>query len=158
MSWNVNRGYRPHELSALISRVDPDIICLQEVDWGNARTNQGDVLEYLANKAGMEGVFGIEFYEIQTLYRQPKHAGGGVHGNAILSRLQFQQKYRIELPVVFNWETPKPSEIKIARLEKRVGARFALCAEVEVSGKKLLITSTYLEDKGGHEDGRVRAA
>src|SRR5438270_39245 len=39
LTWNIERGADPDALAAYINQVRPDIVCLQEVDWGNQRTN-----------------------------------------------------------------------------------------------------------------------
>ena len=155
LSWNIERGYNPNALAEYISQLDPDIVCLQEVDWGNKRTRQLDVLHYLAQKTGMQAAFSTEFFEIQTPYRTIKTAGGGIHGNAILSRLNFNNCQRIELPVIFDWENPPDSGKKIVKHEKRLGARFALCIDIEFCGQNITICSAHFEDKGGHIDGRL---
>ncbi len=147
LNWNIERGFKKDRLLAYIKECDADIICLQEVDWGNLRTGGEDVLEYLAGEMGMPGWFGVEFYEIQTPYRWKKLAGGGVHGNAILARIQPSRVFRLELPTTFNWNAPAPEQTAITKIEKRKGARFALCAEFELTGKKLVVSSVHLEDK-----------
>ena len=155
MSWNIERGYKPDTLVEYICQINPDIICLQEVDWGNERTSHLDILDYIARQTGMQGAFSPEFFELQTPHRTSKTAGGGVHGNAILSRLHFTSCYRIELPIIFDWENPPPHGERIAKREKRLGSRFALCAEIDCWQGKFTVCSTHLEDKGGQIDGRL---
>ena len=154
MCWNIERGYEPEMLAGCINELDPDVVCLQEVDWGNARTGNVDVLDYLANKTGMQGLFGIEFFELESPDRGAELAGGGVHGNAILSRRDFARAYRIELPALFDWTRPKPGEEKAS--QPRLGGRFALCAEVECGGSRVTFCSAHLENIGGDVEGRVR--
>ena len=155
LCWNIERGYKPEMISDYIEKIDADLVCLQEVDWNNERTNNRDILQEIADSTAMQGLFGIEFFEIQAAHRSRKMAGGGVHGNAILSRLELGDRYRIDLPIIFDWENPSPREKKTAWREKREGGRFALCAELDCAGKKVVICSTHLEDKGGSVDGRV---
>lgn len=147
LNWNIERGFKPDALLAYIKETDADIVCLQEVDWGNLRTNQVDVLDYLAQRTGMMGLYGIEFYEIQTPYRNKRTAGGGVHGNAILTRIRPSSYYRLEMPTDFNWNKPTRSQALFAKYEKRQGARFAICAEFGLSDRKLMVSSVHLEDK-----------
>lgn len=155
LCWNIERGYEPDVVAEYVAQLDPDVACLQEVDWGNARTEYLDVLDYLANKTGLQGIFGIEFFELETPYRTAELAGGGVHGNAILSRFDFSDSYRIELPVIFDWEAPPSSEKSVALLQKRLGSRFALCAGIECCGSRFTFCSAHLENIGGDLDGRV---
>jgi endonuclease/exonuclease/phosphatase family metal-dependent hydrolase len=154
LTWNIERGANPDALAAYINQVEPDVVCLQEVDWGNQRTNNVDVLDKIARSTSMLGLFGMEFFEIQTPNRPEKLAGGGVQGNAILTRILPERYFRIELPVIFDWVNAPESKKEIVRREKRVGARFALCIEFDYFGSSIIICSTHLEDKDGGMEGR----
>lgn len=154
LSWNIERGYFPAKLASFINLVKPDIVCLQEVDWGNQRTGNRDILNYLAEKTSMLGIFDPEFYEIQTPNRQPNLAGGGVHGNAILTRFFPTKYYSVGLPILFNWENPPIKDRKIAIKERRMGQHKALCAEFNFNGEPITICSTHFEDKAGGVVGR----
>jgi endonuclease/exonuclease/phosphatase family metal-dependent hydrolase len=103
LTWNIERGANPDALAAYINEVEPDVVCLQEVDWGNRRTNNIDVLSQLAHSTSMRGFFSVEFFEIQTPFRPKVLEGGGIQGNAILTRILPKKYYRIELPVAFDW-------------------------------------------------------
>ena|ERR1700741_1537807 len=154
LTWNIERGANPDALAAYIVEVKPDIVCLQEVDWNNERTNNADVLDLIARSTSMAGFFGIEFFEIQTPHRPKELAGGGVQGNAILTRILPKKFFRIELPLAFNWINPPKHKQGIVVREKRLGARFALCAEFDYFGRSIVICSTHLEDKDGGVGGR----
>lgn len=155
LSWNIERGFHPDQIAAAIQSVNPDIAALQEVDWGNERTEHKDVLEIIAHKTNMRGYFGIEFFEIDTPFRSRRMAGGGVHGNAILTKIEPESVYRIELPRVMDWETPPPGGEKFSNIEKRIGARFALCADFLLGPTNLTVCSTHFEDKLGGVKGRI---
>ena len=104
----------------------------------------------------MLGLYSTEFFEIQTPYRWKKLAGGGVHGNAILTRIRPSSYYRLELPnASFDWNNPTPSQAILTKYEKRIGARFAMCAEFQLSNRKLVVSSVHLEDKYIGADGRL---
>lgn len=154
LTWNIERGANPDALAAYINQVEPDVVCLQEVDWGNQRTKNVDVLSQIARSTSMLGFFSVEFFEIQTPYRPKKFAGGGVQGNAILTRILPKRYFRIDLPVTFDWVNAPESKRKIVRREKRVGARFALCVEFDHFGRSIIICSTHFEDKDGNIEGR----
>jgi endonuclease/exonuclease/phosphatase family metal-dependent hydrolase len=154
LTWNIERGANPDVLAAYINQVEPDIVCLQEVDWGNQRTKNIDVLDRIAHLTSMLGLFSVEFFEIQTPQRPKKFAGGGVHGNAILTRISPKKYFRIELPVAFDWVNAPEAKKKIARREKRIGTRFALCVEFDYFGRSIIICSTHFEDKDGGIEGR----
>jgi endonuclease/exonuclease/phosphatase family metal-dependent hydrolase len=154
LTWNIERGANPDALAAYINQVEPDVVCLQEVDWGNQRTKNVDVLGQISRSTSMMGLFSAEFFEIQTPYRPKELAGGGVHGNAILTRILPKRYFRIELPVAFDWVNAPESKKEIVRREKRVGGRFALCVEFDYFGRSIVICSTHFEDKDGGLEGR----
>jgi endonuclease/exonuclease/phosphatase family metal-dependent hydrolase len=154
LTWNIERGANPDALAAYINQVKPDVVCLQEVDWGNQRTKDVDVLNQIARSTSMMGLFSAEFFEIQTPDRPQELAGGGVHGNAILTRILPNRYFRIELPVAFDWVNAPESKKEIVRREKRVGGRFALCVEFDYFGRSIIICSTHFEDKDGGIEGR----
>lgn len=142
LSWNINRGYCPVMIANYIKQVDPDIVCLQEVDWLNRRTKNADVLQEIAERTGMVGYYAVEFLEIDTPYRDKTLAGGGACGNAILTRLRPERCYRIDLPGQFDWGGWANST---ARRQKRIGGRCAVVAEFAVGGKRLTVVSAHLE-------------
>lgn len=156
LTWNIERGTNPDALAAYINEVKPDVACLQEVDWGNQRTKNTDVLSRIARSTSMMGLFSMEFFEVQTPDRPKWLAGGGVQGNAILTRTLPKGYFRIELPLAFDWVNPPESKKKIARREKRIGGRFALCIEFDYFGKSIIICSAHLEDKDGGVEGRFK--
>jgi endonuclease/exonuclease/phosphatase family metal-dependent hydrolase len=154
LTWNIERGSNLDVLAAYINQIEPDVVCLQEVDWGNQRTSNVDVLSRLAHSTSMQGFLGVEFFEIETSHRPAKLAGGGIQGNAILTRILPKRYFRIELPIAFDWVNPSESKNEIAQREKRQGARFALCIEFDYRGRSIVICSTHLEDKDGGVQGR----
>jgi endonuclease/exonuclease/phosphatase family metal-dependent hydrolase len=95
----------------------------------------------------MKGLFGIEFIELDSPYRPKSFSGGGVHGNAILTRIDPDEKFRIDLPGGYNWEEPNSGEEFPSRLEPRIGNRFAICAKFTVRNQDLIIGSIHVEDK-----------
>lgn len=154
LTWNIERGANADALAAYINQVEPDVVCLQEVDWGNHRTKNIDVLSRIARSTAMLGLFSVEFFEIQTPSRLKELAGGGVQGNAILTRVLPKKYFRIELPIAFDWVNAPESKKEIVRREKREGARFALCVEFDYFGRPIIICSVHFEDKDGGLEGR----
>jgi endonuclease/exonuclease/phosphatase family metal-dependent hydrolase len=154
LTWNIERGSNLDVLAAYINQIEPDVVCLQEVDWSNQRTSNVDVLSRLAHSTSMQGFLGVEFFEIETSHRPAKLAGGGIQGNAILTRILPKRYFRIELPIAFDWVNPPESKNRIVQREKRQGARFALCVEFDYHGRSIVICSTHLEDKDGGVQGR----
>jgi endonuclease/exonuclease/phosphatase family metal-dependent hydrolase len=154
LAWNIERGANHEALAACINEVKPDVACLQEVDWGNHRTRNADVLNLVARSTCMMGFLGIEFFEIGTPHRPKLLAGGGIQGNAILTRVLPKKCFRIELPAAFDWVNAPEAKKKVVRREKRVGARFALAVEFDHFGNSIIVCSTHFEDKDGGINGR----
>jgi endonuclease/exonuclease/phosphatase family metal-dependent hydrolase len=154
LTWNIERGANPDALAGYINQVEPDLVCLQEVDWGNQRTKNIDVLRRIARSTSTMGFFGVEFFEIQTPDRPKWLAGQGVQGNAILTRILPKRCFRIDLPAGFDWVNPPAAKQEIVRNEKRVGGRFALCVEFDYFGRSIIICSAHFEDKDGGIEGR----
>ncbi|MFO1159428.1 MAG: endonuclease/exonuclease/phosphatase family protein [Reyranellaceae bacterium] len=155
LAWNIGRGFEPERIADTIRHLQPDIACLQEVDWNNQRTGSRDVLQILAERTGMLGLYGIEFLELHGRGRTRRLAGGGATGNALLCRTEPGACFRIEPPPALDWERaatdrrlPLRVRVQVHR-EKRIGCRFALAAEFEIGGIRLVVASVHLEDKFG---------
>jgi len=162
LSWNIGRGYQPERIAETILALQPDIACLQEVDWNNQRTGSRDVLQILAERTGMFGVWGIEFLELHAPARARRLAGGGATGNAVLSRTLPSASFRIELPSAVDWQHDAmngrlPRKVR-RRLcgEPRIGARFCIAAEFPFAGTRLVVCSVHFEDKFGGASARFR--
>ena len=160
LTWNIARGYQPERIAKTLAEIRPDIACLQEVDWGNVRTNSLDVLQFLAERTGMIGLLGIEFLEVCSPLRSDKLAGGGATGNALLTRFEPALTYPINLPVCLDWESGAdnpslPRSVRRSvRREERIGRRSGICAELVFGGQRFLVCSIHLEDKAGGVLGR----
>jgi endonuclease/exonuclease/phosphatase family metal-dependent hydrolase len=160
LSWNIERGHHPERIAATIAALRPDIACLQEVDWGNERTGNLDILEFLAQRLGMLGLYGIEFLELASPDRSHRLSGGGATGNALLTTMQPGATFRIELPAILDWQNGSNDSAlswrvrRRLRNEPRIGRRCAIAAEFDVRGCKLVVCSLHLEDKHGGVRGR----
>jgi endonuclease/exonuclease/phosphatase family metal-dependent hydrolase len=160
MTWNIGRGYDPQRIASTIRELRPDLACLQEVDWGNERTGGHDVLAALAEQTGMLGLFGIEFLELNSPQRAARSAGGGVTGNAVLTRFEPVDAFRLPLPPCVDWERDASNPRLPARVrrrilrEPRIGQRFGLGVEIALGHRRLIACSLHLEDKYGGVSGR----
>lgn len=161
VSWNIAGGYAPARIAAALRALRPDIVCLQEVDWGNGRTGGVDVLEYLAECTGMLGLYAIEFLELASPARRRRLAGGGATGNALLTRLAPASTFRVALPPVLDWEASgaeasrlPPRARRSLRQETRIGRRFGLATDFKIGAETLRVCSLHLEDKQGGIAGR----
>jgi endonuclease/exonuclease/phosphatase family metal-dependent hydrolase len=125
VTWNIERGYNHVGQAEWLRRKGVDIALLQEVDIGCKRTGSCDVFRAVGESAGFNhGVFVTEFVEIDSPHRSARLAGGGVHGNAILSRHPIRQAGVVRLSQFYDWTkcTSQP----------RQGERVAVWADIEL--------------------------
>lgn len=80
---NLNR------LAAWIRQGGADVVCLQEVDCGAARSERVDMPAYLAGRTGLTHHYFIKIRDFQ----------GGEYGTAILSRYPIIEKKTVNYPV-----------------------------------------------------------
>jgi len=143
LQWNIERGYKLEEIIAELKRIDADVLALQEIDIGCARSNWEDTGERIARELGLNYAFVCEFEEIYSSRRNDHSQGGGVHGNAILSKFDMCDIEAIDhryQPV--DWED---SSVAVTTWEPRRGRRLSLAATVVTPQGPLLVYSAHLE-------------
>jgi len=142
IQWNIERGYKLDEVIDLLKDHDADIICLQELDIGCERSGQRNCALEIAMALEMKCALLVEFEEIWSPLRSKALQGGGVHGNAIFSKYDFEARVLPHTHHPIDWV--KEGE----RMgEPRRGERAILVAEVEVPDmlKPILCYSLHLE-------------
>jgi endonuclease/exonuclease/phosphatase family metal-dependent hydrolase len=108
----------------------------------------------------MLGLYAIEFFELASPDRPAGLAGGGVSGNALLTRLKPLSSFRVELPISLDWrrettDSRLPRALRrILRREPRIGRRCGIAAELAIGERRLAVCSLHLEDKAGGVSGR----
>lgn len=143
LQWNIERGYQLAGIIEELRRIDADIISLQEVDVGCDRSGGADTGVAIAQALGLNYAFFCEFEELRSPLRDARSQGGGVHGNAILSKWPFS-----ELAVVrhrhhpVDWNNPAHP---LARREPRRGERAVLRAVVETPQGPVVVYNAHLE-------------
>ena len=155
VQWNVERGYKFDDVLATLRTLDAKVIAIQEADWGCARTGGRDVAGDLAAALRLNLAFVSEFDEIESPLRSPRDAGGGAHGQAILTKFDFAETPRAILhPPAIDWDAggvmvgDKPSRRPprthaLAAREPRLGGRVALTAALAVPGSTTPILHVY---------------
>ena len=134
------------QLGAMIQRVDPDVVMLQEVDRGSDRVAGVDQLAHLARASGL----GFAAYASQWRARWIPSDGIGMvdSGCAILSRYPLVLAERVALPLI-----PGQSPVVQYFYLKRCLLR----ARVAIPGKKgLWALCTHLSAFGGGEVKRAQ--
>lgn len=150
----------PRRLISQLLRATPtDVIILNEMDIGMARSDQQHTTRLLAHMLGMNYAWGLEFVELTRGNKQEQIAVGqlpnfhGLHGNAFLTRCSIYD------PVVFRdpvgkYFTDERLGLNADGHEKRLGGRMGLFGRIQVNGRELVIGSTHTVRSVG---ARVRA-
>ncbi len=86
----VDRRYDPERIRETIAHYEPDLVLLQEVDFGAKRSNDDRQVELLGDLLGMRH---------RTYFPNVKVRSGGEYGNAILSRFPLTETTNIDLTV-----------------------------------------------------------
>lgn len=141
--FNMERGVCLEELGDFLETcpaVKPfDVILANELDDGCVRSGCRDTTRLLAERLGMNYVFGLEFIELVN-GEDPK----GFHGNAIFSRWPITRTKILRLPEQYNWYFDR---------QRRIGGRLAILAELDVAGTPVGVATIHLENRT-HGPGR----
>src|SRR5262249_4486144 len=136
VTWNIEKGKRWELLEECLSHEFirlSDILCLNEVDEGMARSGNLRIAQEIGDRLGMQVVFGQTFREltkgIGDELLSPGENTTAIQGNAILSRLPVLDSKNLLLPSCFDHSK---------RAEKREGNRHALIARVDCGSGRVL--------------------
>jgi len=142
LQWNIERGYKMDEIIAELKKQDADVIALQEIDIGCERSGWRDTGREIAQALGMHYACTIEFIELYSPMRPTSAQGGGVHGNALLSRWPLHFIRPVPHTIVYDWESRGDE-----RSEPRLGGRYTLTAQAHIPGfpYPIQIYSAHLE-------------
>ncbi len=125
LTYNVHRcigvdgRLSPKRIAEAIAVTEPDIVALQELDVGRARTGGVDQAEIIARELGMQMHFHPALKVMEELY-----------GDAILTALPSRLVRAGPLPGMRGWRVLEP--------------RGALWAELDIGGARLQIINTHL--------------
>ncbi|KAI9364123.1 Endonuclease/exonuclease/phosphatase [Pilaira anomala] len=126
--WNIERNYESEAIIKIIQDLDPDVIVLQEVDIFCKRSGNRDHMQELCKSLQVKGGFVCEFEELDSPIRKLRDAGGGVHGNAILSKFDIDFRVLEHRKEAFNWNRDG-AKLK----EPRRGQRYTLVGTIFAS-------------------------
>lgn len=147
MTWNVERNYRLDEQIALLTDPPdgvplPDVLLGSEFDRGCERSGEVNGAFELAQAAGYDYVFGVEFVEgvrpLSAAHEQLTHPCE--HGQAILSRYPIGNVTLFRHPYSGNdvWDSPT---------EPRIGTRADLEADILVGDRVVHVVSVHYDDQ-----------
>ena len=143
--FNMERGVHLAELGDYLETcpgVRPfDVILANELDDGCVRSGQRDTSRELAERLGMNYVFGLEFIELVNPNDEK-----GYHGNAIFSRFPITRARVVRLPEQYNWYFDR---------QRRIGGRLAILAELDLGDRRVGVGTIHLENR---TDGPGRQA
>lgn len=147
-AWNIQRGAFLGELKRYLSETprlaDADVLLLNEVDWGMARSGNRHVARELAEHLGMGHLFGNSYLCLDhgdTRDRRVDRPNAeSLHGNAILSRFPFRRGRNVSVAI---------SKDKFHSSEKRLGHKKALWAELETPLGPLAVAACHLDSIAG---------
>lgn len=134
VNFNAERGrYWVEFADLLLSRgILPDIIILNEMDIGMARSSNIHTTRKLAFRLKMNYAWGLEFVELTrgNHEEQNRTAGSenalGLHGNAILSRCKLFDAAVFRDPLADSYFSNQPNKKNAMGSEKRLGGRMSL--------------------------------
>jgi endonuclease/exonuclease/phosphatase family metal-dependent hydrolase len=144
VTWNIEKGKRWPLIEKCLkhdSIRSADVLCLNEVDEGMARSRNLRIAHEIGERLGMQVVFGRTFKEftkgIGDELRAPGENSTALQGNATLSRLPIFDSKNLLLPACFDHSN---------RAEKREGNRHVLMTRLDCgSGRSLTVANTHLE-------------
>ena len=144
VTWNIERGNRLDAIAAYLAENEAiracDVLLLNEVDIGMARSGNRNVAAEIADRLGFEHVFGNSYLCLahgDTRDGQSDAANEvGLHGNAILSRWPLRRAENISVAVTRD---------KFESSEKRLGHKKALWAELDSPIGPLAVVSVHLD-------------
>ena len=145
---NMERGKYWLYYAQLLEAKQLDIVILNEMDIGMARSNQQHTARLFAQKLNMNYAWGLEFVELTrgTLDEQIETRNlydfNGLHGNAVLSRCHFLETKIFRDPIG-DYFSSSESPVNAGGFEKRLGGRMALMARLKIGSGSLTVGSLH---------------
>lgn len=130
MTYNIHHGegvdgkFDLERIAGLIKAEQADVVALQEVDRGVARTKKMDLPAELSRLTGMTCLFSNNF-----------HYQGGEYGNALLTRFPVVSQTNLHYRMLHTNEQ-----------------RGSLLAQLSVGRRNLVVVSTHLDFRPAHEE------
>lgn len=166
VGFNAERGTYWSEFAEMVRTTstleDPDLIILNEMDIGMARSGNVHTTRKLAFELGMNYAWGLEFVELTNGNQEEQDAtvgkknALGLHGNAILSKCKMYDPIIVRDALSPKYFTNKKFKQNAMGTEKRLGGRMAMFVRTEtqdVAGRHLIVGSVH---KTSPTDHRMR--
>lgn len=131
--------------AAAVADLEPDVVALQEVDRGQARSGGVDQVAAVATAVGGHGRFAAALAGDPQRSWEPAHGrdvDGPAYGVGLVSRWPIRHVHPVALPGGGAGTRPKPSSPGRPGYDRE--PRTALRAELDVAGRRLPVTVTHL--------------
>ena len=158
-AWNAERCKYLPESAALLDGIGADVMLLTELDVGMARSGNRHTVRELAQMLGAGYAFGVEYVELglgddrEKIWHMNESNAFGLHGNAVLSKAPLDRPVVVRLDDGARWFAGEQSTN-----ERRIGARMAMIASLDVGGTPLLVASVHLESSTDAADRAAQVA
>ena len=158
-AWNAERCKYLPESAALLDGIGADVMLLTELDIGMARSGNRHTVRELARMLGAGYAFGVEYVELglgddrEKIWHMNESNAFGLHGNAVLSKAPLDRPAVVRLDDGARWFAGEQSTN-----ERRIGARMAMIASLDVGGTPLLVASVHLESSTDAADRAAQVA
>jgi len=149
VDWNIDRGTRLDQVTAVLERDQPDLCTFQEVDLSDARSGRINVAEELAKRLKMRYAYASSWQELGQGDREKP----ALQGQAILTRLPLRNVRVIRFKEQSDFWRPRAYLPNWALFQRRLGGRIALVAEMDFAGRTLVVYDPHLESRSG---GRIQ--
>lgn len=131
--------------AAAVADLEPDVVALQEVDRGLARSEGVDQVAAVATAVGGHGRFAAALAGDPQRSWEPAHGrevDGPAYGVGLVSRWPIRHTRPVSLPGGGAGTRPKPSSPGRPGYDRE--PRTALRAELDMAGRRLAVTVTHL--------------
>lgn len=151
VSWNIERGRQLPAISAALRQMCPSIVLLQEVDLNAGRTGGKNIAAEIAKSLNMNYLFAAEFEELG----HGSHGKPAYHGQAVLTTLSSSGARILRFKNQTDFWQPRWYLPNWSILQRRIGGRMALVAELGREPHRVIVYNVHLESRGS-EDLRLR--
>ena len=150
LEFNAERGRWWMEASRLQVVKEADVIILNEMDIGMARSDNQHTTRLMAHFLGMNYAFGLEFVESTPGTNEDRSNANmvsdfqGLHGNAFLTKCEISDTMIVRNPVG-DYFSSKKVGLNANGTEKRLGGRMSMFGKILVGddGRETVIASVH---------------
>ncbi len=153
LSWNLRQGARLDDLWTIAHFREADILLLNEVDMGMARSGNRHIAREIAEHLGFSYAYAVDYLEDTIGSRQQRRVcrgqvnDYGFSGKAIISRYPLSNVRGLRLPEMY-------STLRASR--RRIGSSVVLMADVRTSRGAMTVAVVQLSGRGNPQFRRLQ--